>query len=108
MPDFGPPAQRKVEHGTEVAACAASADFGIAPGAQVILVETGDSIAQIWNHCNEKYLAAFISILDDVKKKGRQGKSVINLSASIEVPLVTPHFVDTMGKSTNLLSWPSD
>lgn len=103
MPEFGPPWQRDIVHGTVVAACAASTDCGIAPGAKVILVEIGSGESERWNKCFEKYLAGFISVLDDVVKKGRQGKAVINLSASIYAPLVTPQFTLTMGESIHLL-----
>lgn len=103
MPEFGPPRTMSNVHGTVVAACAASKDCGIAPGAKVILVETGYGESQRWNVCLEKFLAGFISVLDDVAKKGRQGRAVINLSASIHAPLVSPQFIYTMGESAYLL-----
>lgn len=106
MPDFGPPAKRDKEHGTWVAACAAGEDIGLATSATVILVETGVSKSETGdkrfdasNVCLEKYLVALISVLDDVKKNSRQGKSVVNLSWTVEVDLVPQHYVKTLGKS---------
>lgn len=105
MPDYGPDAERDKTHGTSVAACAAGADVGLAPSATVILVETGESRSKTGNkrfdasnNCLEKFLVALISVLDDVKKKSRQGKSVVNLSWTVEVDLVPPHYVNTLGK----------
>jgi hypothetical protein len=106
MPDYGPTSKRDKIHGTQVAASATGDDFSLASSATVILVETGDSESatgdnkfDVTNHCLEKFLAALILVLDDVKKKSRQGKSVVNLSLTVEAVLVPPHYVNTMSKS---------
>ncbi len=70
-------------HGTRMCDLVGGSWAGSAKNAQIISVklndngETGDSRVLLTN-----LLAAFAAVVDDVVKKGRQGKAVINMSIS--------------------------